>query len=119
VPRRNPPQRIRARFRHPHGAPIARVEVNGRKWEDFYPDTQWVLLGPTTEPVHIVAHFEKWATVPVFPVLPDRFGAAERALACESSLSLWKRSKLPHSTCCSSVAVSRCAPGNPGALFFT
>jgi len=57
-PRRNPPKKIRARFRHPNGKDITRVEVNGKPWKDFDAALEWVALGPTTKQTHIVAYFD-------------------------------------------------------------
>jgi len=35
MPSRKPPNIVLLRFRHPHGAPIKSVTVNGRPWSDF------------------------------------------------------------------------------------
>ena len=57
-PKRNPPKRILARFRHPEGRQMTRVEVNGDKWSRFDPKTEWVDLGRLTRSTTIVAHFD-------------------------------------------------------------
>ena len=52
-PRRNPPQRILARFRHPEGRRMTRCEVNGQTHSAFDAAAEWVELsskdfqGPT------------------------------------------------------------------------
>ncbi|MBN1418134.1 MAG: hypothetical protein JXP34_05120 [Planctomycetes bacterium] len=56
-PRRNPPARIRARFRHPEGLRMDRVEVNGRACDTFDPETEWVTLPPPSDPTRIRAHY--------------------------------------------------------------
>jgi len=57
-PRRNPPKRVFARFRHPEGKQIVRVEVNGKRWRDFDPATEYVKLGRVTKPTRVVAYYE-------------------------------------------------------------
>jgi hypothetical protein len=58
-PKRNPPKDIIARFRHPEGARMSRVEVNGKSWRTFNPATEYVYLGRVTKPTRVVAFFEK------------------------------------------------------------
>ncbi len=57
-PRRNPPARIRARFRHPEGRPMVRCEVNGKPHRAFDPKTEWVELSEWAGQTVIVAHYD-------------------------------------------------------------
>jgi len=57
-PRRNPPKRIRARFRHPDGRRMTRVEVNAKSHDKFDPKTDWVELPQCTKQTRIVAHYD-------------------------------------------------------------
>ncbi len=43
-PRRNPPEKIYVRFRHPDKAVMKRVTVNGQEHKDFNKDKEWVVL---------------------------------------------------------------------------
>jgi hypothetical protein len=43
-PTRRVPERTYLRFRHPDVKPIRRVEINGRAWDKFDPDKEWVEL---------------------------------------------------------------------------
>ena len=56
-PKRNPPKRLVARFRHPEGKPIKSVTVNGKPHEDFDPTTQAVMLSGVSEATTILARF--------------------------------------------------------------
>lgn len=55
-PTRNPPARIRLRFRDPRERSLAAVTVNGRPWTDFQAD--WVTLPGTIGQADIVARFQ-------------------------------------------------------------
>ncbi len=57
-PRRNPPKRILARFRHPDRWRMQRVEVDGQSHGAFDPATEWVELAPSIHPMRIVAFYE-------------------------------------------------------------
>jgi hypothetical protein len=57
-PLRNPPRVIRARFRHPDGRRMTRVEVNGQAWTRFDPDREWVELPECAGRTRIVAHYD-------------------------------------------------------------
>jgi hypothetical protein len=57
-PRRNPPSLIRARFRHPDGRRMTRVELNGALYSRFDAEKEWVELMPTAGPIKVVAHYE-------------------------------------------------------------
>ncbi|HSV74194.1 MAG TPA: hypothetical protein VLH79_10580, partial [Chthonomonadales bacterium] len=52
-PRRNPPERIRVRFRDGRGGPVGAVMVNGRQWNDV--DGDWVRLPGDIGRAEIVA----------------------------------------------------------------
>ncbi|MBN1417440.1 MAG: hypothetical protein JXP34_01615, partial [Planctomycetes bacterium] len=56
-PRRNPPARILARFRHPEGARIVRCEVDGKPYASFDAEKEWVILEGVTAPVTVIAHY--------------------------------------------------------------
>ncbi len=56
-PRRNPPKRILARFRHPESARIVRCEVNGSAYNKFDAEKEWVELPAIDKPTEIVAFF--------------------------------------------------------------
>jgi len=67
-PRRNPPKRILARFRHPKGKTMTRCELNGKRvparrgpaYDRFDPQKEWVILeAPALAgPIHIIAYYE-------------------------------------------------------------
>jgi hypothetical protein len=57
-PKRNPPKRIRARFRHPDGRRMTRVDVSGKPNDSFNPKTEWVELPTCTKQTRIVAHYD-------------------------------------------------------------
>ena len=44
VPARIRPAALLVRLRHPAGARIRSVQVNGRKWMDFDPAKEWVRI---------------------------------------------------------------------------
>jgi len=56
-PRRNPPNRIIARFRHPEGKRMARCEVNGAPFTEFDPGKEYVVLPSFSEPMNVVARY--------------------------------------------------------------
>lgn len=61
-PERNPPAKILLRFRHPAGARITRVTLNGRPHADFDAAEEWVVLpGNLQGPQQIVAYYEDQA----------------------------------------------------------
>ena len=43
-PKRNPPKKILARFRHPDRRKITRCELNGQPYSNFDPGKEWVIL---------------------------------------------------------------------------
>jgi hypothetical protein len=57
-PRRNPPKRIFARFRHPDGARMVRCEVNGAAQASIDPDKEWVVLTQCDGPVEAIAYYK-------------------------------------------------------------
>jgi hypothetical protein len=57
-PKRNAPKRILARFRHPDKARIVRCEVDGKPYDQFDPEKEWVIL-PAPEKQTEVAVFYK------------------------------------------------------------
>ncbi|MBN1844646.1 MAG: hypothetical protein JW810_03115 [Sedimentisphaerales bacterium] len=57
-PRRNPPERIVLRLRHPAGSRIKGVTVNGRPYEQFDADREWIILpGALNERQEIIARY--------------------------------------------------------------
>ncbi len=56
-PRRNPPERIIARFRHPDGRHFVRCTVNGEPWDHIEPEGECVYLPKTADPLEVVAHY--------------------------------------------------------------
>jgi hypothetical protein len=54
-PKRNPPQRIRLRFRSPTEHPISSVTVNGADWKQFSQD--WVNLPGNIGKAEVTARF--------------------------------------------------------------
>ena len=54
-PRRNPPRRIRLRFRHPEGRPLEQVRVNGEPYTDI--EGEWVRLPGNVGNATIIAHW--------------------------------------------------------------
>lgn len=57
-PKRNPPKRIFARFRHPENARILRCEVNGAAYDKFDAEKEWVELSGLGGHTEIVAFFK-------------------------------------------------------------
>jgi len=59
VPVRSKPTALFVRLRHPAGARIRSVAVNGRPWTDFDPDKEWVRINaPMESRYKIVASYE-------------------------------------------------------------
>jgi hypothetical protein len=56
-PRRNPPSCIRLRLRHPDGAPVRSVQVDGAASADYHAESEWITFPAPTQPVTIVARF--------------------------------------------------------------
>lgn len=56
-PVRNPPKRIYARLRHPDGKRMVRCEVDGKPYDRFDPDKEWVVFEGLTKPLEIRAHY--------------------------------------------------------------
>jgi hypothetical protein len=57
-PRRNPPKRILARFRHPDGRRITRCQVNGKAYKRFDAKKGVVVLTKCRKPTHIIAYYD-------------------------------------------------------------
>ncbi|MGA2498917.1 MAG: hypothetical protein ABSH20_14335 [Tepidisphaeraceae bacterium] len=57
-PTRNPPKVIRARFRHPEGKRMVRCEVNGKPYERFDAEKEWVELRGLAGETKVVAYYE-------------------------------------------------------------
>jgi hypothetical protein len=57
-PRRNPPKRILARFRHPDGRRMTRCEVNGKPYKRFDATKGVVTLTKCLEPTRIIAYYD-------------------------------------------------------------
>jgi hypothetical protein len=57
-PRRNPPKRVYARFRHPEGARIMRCEVNGSPCTAFDAGKEWVELTGLESPTQVVVFYK-------------------------------------------------------------
>jgi hypothetical protein len=58
-PRRNPPKRIYIRFRHPESKKMTRCEVDGKPYNNFNPEKEWIVLTKSPkEQVHIVAYYD-------------------------------------------------------------
>jgi len=57
-PRRNPPESIFLRLRHPHSSRIKSVIVNGQPYDHFDTDREWIVLpGNLNEPQKIIARY--------------------------------------------------------------
>ncbi|MGQ9608750.1 MAG: hypothetical protein ACUVWN_05595 [bacterium] len=56
-PVRNKPQAIKVRFRHPECKPIKKVFLNGKEWNDFYPQNEMINLGSVSDKVHVIAFY--------------------------------------------------------------
>jgi len=59
-PRRNPPKKIYARFRHPEGKRITRCEINGKPHSQFDPEKEWVVLAGVLKkkPTQIIVFYQ-------------------------------------------------------------
>ena len=57
-PTRNPPNVIRARFRHPDGKRMVRCEVNGKAYERFDAEKEWVELRDLAGKTAVVAYYK-------------------------------------------------------------
>ena len=57
-PRRNPPKRILARFRHPDGRRMTRCEVNAKPYSRFDPAKEWVVLTECLNPTQVIAYYD-------------------------------------------------------------
>ena len=58
MPDRSPPSSLLIRLRHPTGAPIRSVQVNGRQWMDFDASKEWVRVdAPAEKRYTIVANY--------------------------------------------------------------
>ena len=53
-PKRNPPNRIYLRFRHPDGKAIRQVTLNGMAYDKFVPEKDWVVLPGTLEGKQVI-----------------------------------------------------------------
>ncbi len=56
-PTRNGPKVIRARFRHPGGKRMVGCEVNGKRYEKFDPEKEWVELRGMSGKTEVVVHY--------------------------------------------------------------
>ncbi|MFI5377948.1 MAG: hypothetical protein ACHRHE_01465 [Tepidisphaerales bacterium] len=57
-PTRNPPKVIRARFRHPDGKRMVRCEVNGKPYDRFDAEKEWVVLRDLAGKTEVVAYYK-------------------------------------------------------------
>ena len=57
-PKRNQPSAIYARFRHPESKKMIRVTVNGKAWDKFDPEKEWVVLPPVNKKTVVVAYYK-------------------------------------------------------------
>ncbi|MBN1852664.1 MAG: hypothetical protein JW829_08065 [Pirellulales bacterium] len=57
-PRRNPPKRILARFRHPEKRRITRCLVDGEPYRQFDPNKEWVVLTEWASPTKVVVFYD-------------------------------------------------------------
>jgi hypothetical protein len=58
-PRRNPPKKIFARFRHPEGKKMTRCELNGKSYKNFDPEKEWVvLIEQFAKALRIIVYYE-------------------------------------------------------------
>ncbi len=56
-PKRNPPKRLIARFRHSEGKRMMRCEINGVPCTTFDPEKECVMIEARAEPLEIVAYY--------------------------------------------------------------
>ena len=59
TPTRNPPKKIVLRLRHPAGAKMTAVTVNGENWKDFDPEHERVSIPAKGGSVKVIAHYGK------------------------------------------------------------
>jgi hypothetical protein len=57
MPDRKTPRSVLLRFRHPHAAPIASVDVDGKPWHDFDRDKEWIALKGLKGTVRVQARY--------------------------------------------------------------
>lgn len=57
-PRRNPPELVLLRLRHPDGKALRRAEVNGQPWSEVNADGGWIILPGNLEKLEVSAGFE-------------------------------------------------------------
>jgi len=57
LPTRNPPEEVRLRLRPAHRQPMREVAVNGKRWEDFDRDAEYVRLTGVTGPCQVEVHY--------------------------------------------------------------
>ena len=57
-PTRNVPPTIYARFRHPEGKSMNRVTVNGKPWDKFDAEKEWVVLPGLAGKTVVVAYYD-------------------------------------------------------------
>ncbi len=57
-PRRNPPERVLLRLRHPEGKALRSVEMNGQPWREVNAEGGWILLPGNVEKAEVSAGFE-------------------------------------------------------------
>ncbi|MGQ9608693.1 MAG: hypothetical protein ACUVWN_05295 [bacterium] len=56
-PKRNVPEKINVRFRHPNEKPIKKVLVNGKEWGNFSVEKEMITLSRTTDTTEIIAMY--------------------------------------------------------------
>lgn len=56
-PTRRPPKTTYLRFRHPEAKRLQRVELDGRPWDKFDPDKEWVELPSLSQPTTVTAFY--------------------------------------------------------------
>jgi hypothetical protein len=58
MPNRRSPKQLVVRFRHPQDKPMQSVIVNGRKWDNFNAQKEWVVIPkPVQERYSIIARY--------------------------------------------------------------
>ncbi len=58
TPSREFPKTLLLRLRHPQGAPLHSVRVNGRAWDDFDPANEWIrIVDPREQRYSVVANY--------------------------------------------------------------
>jgi hypothetical protein len=56
-PRRNPPEKLLLRLRHPQEKPLKAVTVNGKPWKDFDPARETITLPPEEGQIEVEATY--------------------------------------------------------------